>query len=335
MCTSITFKSLEGNSYLGRTQEYHILYRYTGIKTPRNFKVSSRLGAWDAMYSVMGIGFMENDSETIAHAVIDGINEFSLCGVTQYFSEFNRYTSVEKINEAKKTPILAEQFLFWVLSNCKNTYEVEEKILSIAIADIDSTGTEHGLPQHFMFTDLSGRTIVVEPSKELEFEVYENSIGVMTNNPPFPWHVTNLKNYTGLSIYNSDDTEFGNIKLLSSGKGSGFMGVPGDYTPASRFVRAAYLLKYSETVSSEKSINKAFHVLATTDIVKGCIELNYNKKTAFQYTHYTSVYDLKNRVLYVKLYENIAIQKIEFSDDNHEGIASYKLKKSQQYDNVN
>ncbi|WP_457196264.1 linear amide C-N hydrolase [Pantoea ananatis] len=129
------------------------------MKTPRKFKVSSRLGAWDAIYPVMGIGFMENDSEAIAHAVNDGINEFSLCGVTQYFSEFNKYSSVEKINEAKMTPLLAEQFLFWVLSNCKNIYEVEEKILSIAIADIDSTGTEQGLPQHFMFTDLSGRTV--------------------------------------------------------------------------------------------------------------------------------------------------------------------------------
>ena len=335
MCTSITFKSLDGDVYLGRTQEYHIPYNYIGIKTPRNYKVNSILGSWDAFYSVLGVGYKESESEAIAHVVIDGVNEFGLGGVSQYFSEFNKYAHIKEITQAMKKPILAEQFVFWVLANCKDTHEIEIKILDVAIADIASNGFGSGLPQHFMFSDSNGRTIVVEPSKDLGFDVYENPIGVMTNSPKFDWHITNLENYTGLSANNSGDMIFGDLKIPSAGKGSGFMGLPGDYTPASRFVRAAYLLKYSDAVSSEESINKAFHILETADIVKGVIKLNLSEHLNLHYTHYTSAYDLTRKTLYLKIYENILIQKIQFNDINPHNIIPYELIKEQQYEQLN
>ncbi|WP_311779641.1 linear amide C-N hydrolase [Carnobacterium divergens] len=241
MCTGISFKSVEGKSFLGRTQEYNIPYNYIGIQFPENFEASGIVEPWNTVYSVLGVGIQNQN--VVAHGVVDGVNEQGLGGITQYFSEFNNYSSVEKITEAGKLPILAEQFIFWVLANCKDTGEVEEKILEVAIADISLSGQTPGLPQHFMFTDTTGRRIVVEPTKELGFKVYENTIGVMTNSPKFDWHVTNLENYTGLSDTNVKDAVFNDYKVLSAGKGSGLHGVPGDSTSVSRFVRASYLLK--------------------------------------------------------------------------------------------
>ncbi|MEI5994068.1 choloylglycine hydrolase family protein [Candidatus Enterococcus mansonii] len=336
MCTGIHLKSVEENHYLGRTQEYNIDFDYVGVQIPAKLMISEGIEKWQTAYSVLGMGIKEN-SQTAAQSVVDGVNEWGLGGITQYFAEFNQYSTVEEIKYVGKFPLLAEQFVFWILANCKDTKEVEEKILEVAIADLSSTGKAPGLPQHFMFTDASGRTIVVEPSQKLGFDVYENPIGVMTNSPKFDWHVTNLENYTGLSALNEKDAMFNERQVLSAGKGSGLHGIPGDYTPASRFVRAAYLLKLSDPVGDKAIINKAFHILSTSDIVKGVIKLDEPEGQDLQYTQYTSIYDLSKKQMYVKMYDNFTIQTISFDESvrNDEQITSYDLVKTPQYKTLN
>lgn len=336
MCTGISLKSLEGNYYLGRTQEYNIEYDYIGVQIPKKFEMTQTLEKWQTIYSVLGVGINVNQ-QTAAQSVADGVNEFGLGGITQYFAEFNHYSTVEEIKKAGKFPLIAEQFVCWVLANCKNTKEVEEKILDVAIADCSINGQESGLPQHFMFTDAAGRTIVVEPSIKLGFIVYENPIGVMTNSPKFDWHMTNLENYTGLADTNAKEAKFRDMTVLSAGKGSGLHGIPGDYTAASRFVRAAYLLKFSDSVGSKDIINKAFHILSTSDIVKGVVKLDEPVGKDRQYTQYMSIYDLSNRQMYIKMYDNFMIQTISFDEalKNTAQIFRYELVKTPQYKVLN
>ncbi|WP_086314872.1 choloylglycine hydrolase [Enterococcus sp. 7F3_DIV0205] len=336
MCTGISLKSIEGSHYLGRTQEYNIDFDYVGVQIPKKFEITESIEKWRTLYSVLGMGIKESE-EKAAQSVVDGVNEWGLGGITQYFAEFNRYSTIEEIKNAGKLPLIAEQFVFWVLANCKDTKEVEEKISTVAIADLSMNGKAPGLPQHFMFTDAAGRTIVVEPSIKLDFAVYENPIGVMTNSPKFDWHMTNLENYTGLSDANTKDVLFHDHKVLSAGKGSGMHGIPGDYTATSRFVRAAYLLKFSDPVVEKESINKAFHLLSTSDIVKGVIKLDAPKGQDRQYTQYTSVYDLSKKQLYVKMYDNFTIQTIHFDEvaGNGDRIKSYELVKTPQYEELN
>lgn len=336
MCTGISLKSLEGSHYLGRTQEYNIEFDYVGVQIPKNFNITESIEKWQTLYSVLGMGIKENQ-KTVAQSVVDGVNEWGLGGITQYFAEFNQYSTVEEIKKAGKLPLIAEQFVCWVLANCKDTQEVEEKISTVAIADLSMNGKVPGLPQHFMFTDAAGRTIVVEPSIKLGFVVYENPIGVMTNSPKFDWHMTNLENYTGLSDVNVKDAMFHDHKVLSAGKGSGMHGIPGDYTATSRFVRAAYLLKFSDPVGENAIINKAFHILSTSDIVKGVVKLDEPKGEDRQYTQYTSIYDLSKRQMYVKLYDNFTIQTIHFDETvgNDDQIKIYELVKTPQYEALN
>jgi len=327
MCTSIAFESLEGDVFMGRTQEYNIPYNYVAIQIPAKFVVKSNAVNWKTLYSVLGVGVKEDENEYNSYTVIDGVNEFGLSGASQYFSEFNIYASLDEIHAAGKQPIMPEQFVFWVLANCKTTYEIELKISQIAIAETSLSSELHALLQQFMFTDLSGRTLVVEPTKKLGFEVYKNPIGVMTNSPKFKWHLENLKNYAQLSDNNVSDTVFEGLKISSAGKGSGLLGMPGDYTSASRFIRASFLLKFSDKVSSQESINKAFHILSTSDIVKGCIKLSLPGNINRQYTQYISVYDLKNKVLFVKTYGNFTIQKIKFTGKQENVLKVYEIKK--------
>lgn len=337
MCTGISLTSIEGSHFLGRTQEYNVDFDYIGVQIPAKLKITESIEEWETVYSVLGVGVKEEQNK-VAQSVIDGVNEFGLGGITQYFAEFNNYSSIAEIKQAGKFPLLAEGFIFWVLANCKDTKEVEEKNSTVAIADILPDGTEGaGLPQHFMFTDAAGRTIVVEPSKKLGFDVYENPVGVMTNSPKFDWHLTNLENYTGLSDVNATGSEFRDTKVLSAGKGSGLHGIPGDYTATSRFVRAAYLLKFSDPVSEKDLVNKAFHILSTSDIVKGVIKLDEPKGMDRQYTQYTSIYDLSKKQMYVKAYENFVIQTIKFDETikNAKEIKVYELTKKEQYEALN
>lgn len=337
MCTGISLTSLEGSHFLGRTQEYNIDFDYIGVQIPAKLKVTESVEEWETVYSVLGVGVKEGKDQ-VGQSVIDGVNEFGLGGITQYFAEFNQYSTVEEIKQAGKIPLLAEGFVFWVLANCKDTREVEEKISTVAIADVSAKGElGAGLPQHFMFTDASGRTIVVEPSKKLGFDVYENPVGVMTNSPKFDWHLTNLENYTGLSDVNAAGAAFRDTKVLSSGKGSGLHGIPGDYTATSRFVRAAYLLKFSDPVANKEVVNKAFHILSTSDIVKGVVKLDEPKGMDRQYTQYTSIYDLSNKKMYIKVYENFTIQTIQFDAAaiNADQIKVYELTKTEQYEALN
>ncbi|ALS02320.1 hypothetical protein ATZ33_13270 [Enterococcus silesiacus] len=336
MCTGIHLNSIEGNHYLGRTQEYNVNFDYIGVQSPRKIEITESPEKWQTIYSVLGVGIKENQ-QSAAQGVVDGVNEHGLGGITQYFAEFNQYSSIEEIKKAGKLPLLAEQFVFWVLANCTDTKDIEKKILDVAIADLSTTGKAPGLPQHFMFTDAAGRTIVVEPSKKLGFAVYENPVGVMTNSPKFDWHLTNLENYTELSDVNAKDALFQEKNVLSAGKGSGLHGIPGDYTATARFVRAAYLLKFSDPVRSKDIINKAFHILSTSDIVKGVIKLDAPQEMDRQYTQYMSVYDLDKKQLYIKMYENFTIQTINFDEKiaNADQIKMYELVKTPQYEALN
>ncbi|MFI3804008.1 linear amide C-N hydrolase [Vagococcus fluvialis] len=331
MCTGINFSSLEKNQYLGRTQEYNINFDYIGVQIPRNLNIKESITEWKTLYSVIGVGIRESNGQA-AQTVIDGVNEHGLGGITQYFSEFNCYAPLEDIEKNNKFPVLAEQLVFWVLANCKDTKEVEHKLNHIAIPNISIDGSQNGLPQHFMFSDKTGRTIVVEPSRYLGFDIYENTIGVMTNSPKFDWHLSNLENYTSLSDKPVPHKEFHN-KIIQSNKSSGLRGLPGDYSPASRFVRASYLLMFSDPVSDEMAINKLFHLLSTSDIVKGVEKLEGTEDINRQYTQYTSAYDLNKVQLFIKLYENLEIQTLEFdvSIINEKEIQIYTFNKTQQY----
>ncbi|MTD37572.1 linear amide C-N hydrolase [Erwinia sp. CPCC 100877] len=323
MCTGITVKSTGGNSYWGRTQEFNLTLDYDGGIIPRNYKLKTAAAYFLTNYAAMGVVLAEQP------LLIDGVNERGLMGGSFYFGHYNRYTTLEKIQAADKIPLGGAEFVTYALTNYSSVQELKERVnLDTAIAVMDDLV---GIPQHYVFQDITGASVVVEPSIEGGYEIYDNPVGVFTNSPKFDWHLTNLQNYVGLSDYLAQDIQMGDLHIISSGKGSGLRGIPGDFTPQSRFVRAAYLKHFSDPVEDEQAIAQIFHLLSSFDIPKGVVKVTSD--TDVQYTQYTSAYDAQEKKMYLHLYDNRMIQTLSLTEGDLTGDAPqyFALNHHQQY----
>lgn len=240
--------------------------------------------------------------------IVGGVNDAGLAGGSFYFGNVNRYVPQSEIENTGKLPLAGEEFVTWALANCRNAEEVREKVLSQVAISSDGGMLGELMPQHYVFQDLSGKSIVVEPSIPGSFDIYDNLVGTFTNSPKFDWHVTNLENYVGLTEQIFPGRQIGKADVYSSGKGNGLHGIPGDFTPHYRFVRATFLKQFSDAVDSDKAIELVFHVLDSFDIPKGVVVTGDDHNV--QYTQYTSAYDLEARALYLHMYDNLQIQML-------------------------
>lgn len=333
MCTAITLKSTENHFFFGRTQEFNLLLDYNVAVIPRKFHISHAFTPYEGRYG--GLGMI---CEGLPH-FIDGINEHGLAGATLYFANENRYISAEEIKKQGKIALRGEELITFVLLNYRSIDEIIDNINhDVAICD-DNTDSSFGssLPQHYIFIDKTGECLVVEPSIPGEFKLFKNPIGVMTNNPTFDWHLTNLQNYVGLHDAVDGDKTLPDFLIKSAGKGSGLRGLPGDFTPASRFIRATFLKCFSDKVNDVKTLDLLFHILDTSDIPKGVIRCS--SEHDLQYTQYTSAYDIQKQHIFVHTYDNRRIQTVKWNEtlldkpemtlfqiDNKQDIAVMKAK---------
>lgn len=182
-----------------------------------------------------------------------------------------------------------------------------------------------------MVHDASGNSIVIEYVGG-KLQVHDNPLGVMSNSPTFDWHMTNLGNYVNLSVTNAAPIKLGTVKLDPLGMGSGMIGVPGDFTPPSRFVRAAiYSAAVLPSATGNEAVRQAFHILNQFDISKGVIRDHekdeYGNITADD-TIWTSANDLKARRFFIRTYDNSQIRSIDLmtQDLNAKEIATYPIK---------
>ncbi|MBO0446212.1 choloylglycine hydrolase family protein [Enterococcus ureilyticus] len=323
MCTGITVKSKLGNSYWGRTQEFNVLLDYDGAIIPKNYDLSTSLDHYRTHFAAMGIALAGNP------LLVDGVNEKGLMGGSFYFGNDNRYVESDEIRKMGKLPLAGAEFVTYALTNYASVAAIKERVnQETAIAIVDN---QVGIPQHYVFQDESGASIVVEPSIEGGYEIYDNPVGVFTNSPKFDWHLTNFQNYVGLSDMIAPAIQMDNLYVFSNGKGSGLRGIPGDFTPQSRFIRAAYLKHFSEKVDDEQVIEQIFHILDSFDIPKGVVKVS--SQTGVQYTQYTSAYDSKEKQLYIHLYENRRIQTLSLKAGRLDNSVPqyFELKREQQY----
>lgn len=155
----------------------------------------------------------------------------------------------------------------------------------------------------------------------------------MTNSPAFPWHLTNLRNYTGMRPDFQKDLPLGQTTIKSLGKSSGLIGLPGDFTAPARFIKASILLNNAAPVDQAHAFNHGFHILAMSDIPKGVVQSG----AASEYTQYTVLYDQIARSLAIKLYDNQDIQELHF-DEKLASAATpklYELNKIAHYQQLN
>ena len=167
---------------------------------------------------------------------------------------------------------------------------------------------------HFFLQDKSGKSLVVEPV-DGTLKVHDAPLGVMTNAPTYDWHMTNLVNYINLSVKDVDKVKVGSVTVNAFGSGAGLLGLPGDFTPPSRFVRAVvYSQSAAPNATADDAVLSAFHILNQFDIPKGAVVNSAIGEPVDEITEWTSVADLKNLRWYFRSYDDQSIHMVDLKE---------------------
>lgn len=333
MCTNVTVKYNDGY-VTARTNEFGVIVNsniFTMKKnTPqRGFCTEKNKGlSWKNKFGFVGFDGGILTPELIA---LDGINEKGLSVQGLYFPKYASYQITDNYDNA----ITNLTFTNYVLGCFDNVEDVKKGLDGLVICGESIHGDPS--PFHFQVNDKYGGCIVVEIENQIN--IYDNKIGVMTNSPSFNFHETNFKNYINLSPYNVEQIDLNGYILYQAGQGSGQLGLPGDMTPPSRFIKASFnKLCALNCSSNEDAIDMAFRILNSFDIVPGTCRhkaskseidligrdklILTDKDDICEITQMFLVKDLNNFTIYYKDYFNMNIKKIDcnkfdFEDDSN------------------
>lgn len=314
-CTGIKLMSNQGNPYWARTQDFEQHFEYSGVKIKRGFTFQNAFTPFETKLNVMGIVWAKDIREN--PVILDGINDAGICGGSFYFDHFFKYVPTAEIKASGKTAIRGEELCTWILTHYRSLDEIVTNLAhDIGITNEPGPMMGMSVPQHCVFQDETGRSIVVEPSVENGFQIFENPLGVFTNAPGFDWHLSNLKTWlerTTNRHYEFDVNEpITQIELDEPT--SGLVGIPADYKPESRFLRAAFSKLLSIDVDDEDVLNQAFQLLTTVNTPKGSLRIRTDEGTLVAWTQYTAGYDIKQKKLYAFTYENRDLRTLEFGN---------------------
>lgn len=329
MCTGLALETKDGLHLFGRNMDIEYSFNQSIIFIPRNFKCVNKSNKKEltTKYAVLGMGTIFDDYPTFA----DGMNEKGLgCAGLN----FPVYVSYSKEDIEGKTNIPVYNFLLWVLANFSSVEEVKEALKNANIVDTPISENIPNTTLHWMISDITGKSIVVEQTKE-KLNVFDNNIGVLTNSPTFDWHVANLNQYVGLRYNQVPEFKLGDQSLTALGQGTGLVGLPGDFTPASRFIRVAFL-RDAMIKNDKDSIDliEFFHILNNVAMVRGSTRTVEEKSDL---TQYTSCMCLEKGIYYYNTYENNQINAIDMNKENLDGnkIKTYKYNKTLSINHVN
>ena len=317
MCTAATYKTKD--FYFGRTLDYEFSYGDEIVVMPRNYPLSFRKAEKPkTRYAMIGMAFVAGKDPLF----YDGINEKGLGMAGLNFVGNACY------NKPKQDLDNVAQFEFipWILSQCASVCEARKLLSRINI--LDEAYSEH-LPVaqlHWIIAD-KDEAITVESMSD-GLKIYDNPVGVMTNNPPFDQQMFALNNYMNLSPKQPEN--FWGIPLNSYSRGMGALGVPGDLPSQSRFVRVAYTKMHSMSGESEmESVSQFFHILGSVDQQRGCCEVEEGK---YEISLYTSCCNTETGIYYYTTYNNHQINAVDMHRENLDGdqIARYPLIQEEQ-----
>lgn len=314
-CTGITLTSKDSCTIVARTIEWggsDLNSRY--VVVPRGYTMQSYLpgGTTDGMKFTARYGYVGLSVEQ-KEFVAEGLNEAGLSAGLFYFPNYGKY---EDYNPQYKAQSIADlQLVSWVLGRCSTVDEVIKAIGEVHVVAIDPRAST----VHWRFTDATGRQVVLEII-DGKARFYENPLGVLTNSPGLEWHLANLNNYVNLYPGPVEPHELGSTRLAQFGAGAGFLGLPGDVTPPSRFVRAAFYQSTApvmptavETVMSAFQILNNFDIPIGVEFAKGRVPCDIPSAT-----QWTSATDMRNgKIYYRTMYDSrircIDLRAIDFA----------------------
>ena len=322
-CTGITLKSKDGAAVAARTIEWaESVMNTMYVVVPRNQELQSLTpSGMDGMKFKTKYGFVGLAVEQ-KEFMVEGLNEKGLSAGLFYFPNYGEY---QPYDAAQKDRCLADfQLVSYVLGECSTVNEVKKALAKVRVIGIDPRAST----VHWRFTEASGRQIVLEIVNQ-EMHFYDNPLGVLTNSPGIEWHWTNLNNYVNLQPGTLPEHNFGPVEGKSFGHGSGLLGLPGDFTPPSRFVRAAFFqITAAQQPSAQESVFQAFHILNNFDIPAGT-EFPWGKAPTDvpSATQFTVASDTHNRMIYYRTMYNSNIRSIDLKaiDFDRVGYQSHPL----------
>lgn len=304
-CTDFIVETEDGNYINGRSLEFAMELDSQIQLFPRNQKVFSKSpgkngGAqWVSKYGFLGITALGMDF------AFDGLNEEGLSFGYLWLPEITKYPDTKMKTEKPWLDFV--DLCAWILGNFSNISEVKKALQTVQIwgHEVPHLGVP---PVHAAIHDAEGNNLVIEFINGA-MKIYDNPISVLTNAPAFEWHLTNLQNYLHLDAKNVENARFRNSEIHTPGEGSGFIGIPGDWTPPSRFVKMVTYLRFAQMpANSNEGVNLTEHLLNTVDIPLGEVR---NEKGEFDYTQWVAIKDLNQKVFYFRSYKNLALKKIE------------------------
>lgn len=314
MCTAVTYKTKD--FYFGRTLDYEYSYGEKITIVPRNYNLKFKfLNEMKSHFAIIGMAHVYENYPLFYEAV----NEKGLCAAGLNFVNNAAYSKKKE----DKINIAYFEVITYFLSNFQTVEEVIKEIKNIRIVD---TPFSEKLPiayLHWIIAD-KDRSITLESTKE-GLKVYDNPVGVLTNNPPFNLQLFSLNNYLNLSPKNPTHKAFGEYELNEYSRGMGAIGLPGDLSSQSRFIRASFVKLHSLSKEDEiSSVSQFFHILNSVEQQRGCVEVRDND---YEITIYSSCCNASKGIYYYTCYDNHQINKVDMHkvDLNSDKLFTYPL----------
>lgn len=324
MCTAVTYKTKD--FYIGRTLDHDCSYGEEIAIMPRNYPIRFRhMGIIKEHYAMIGMAHVAGGCPLY----YDAVNEKGLGMAGLNFVGNACY----KKESPGKDNIAHFEFILWILGKCATVKEARKAIENINIVDTAFSDELPPAQLHWIIAD-SKESITVE-SVEKGLFIYDNPVGVLTNNPPFENQLFGLNNYMMLSPKQPQNNFSGRVNLQTYSRGMGAMGLPGDLSSSSRFVRASFVKMNSVSGDSEsESVSQFFHIMASVEQQRGCCIVDNGD---FEITVYTSCCNADKGIYYYTTYENHQITAVDMykEDLDSYNLVRYGLIKGEQINRQN
>lgn len=314
MCTCMTYR--KERFYFGRNLDLEYSFGEQVAVTPRNYPLHFRNGEkQEHHYAMIGMAAGEKSYPLYAEAA----NEKGLCMAGLNFPGNACY----RAPEAGKINVASWELIPYLLGSCASVEEAEPILKRLCVTDEAFSSQMPPAPLHWMLADRE-RCLVLEAVEE-GLKIYENPFGVLTNNPPFPYHRENMRNYLNLTAGSPDNRVSGELELIPYGQGMGALGLPGDASPASRFAKTVFL-KYNSVTEKEEGnaaetepaeITEFFHILEQVGMIRGMVRTPEGR---CDITLYSSCICPETGKYYFRTYGDSRIQAVDLWEENPDGL---------------
>ena len=321
MCTAVTYKTKD--HYFGRNLDLEYSYQETITITPRNYVFRFRkMDAMKCHFAMIGMAHIAEGYPLY----YDATNEkgLSIAGLN-----FPEHADYRPYCEGKDN-VTPYELIPWLLGQCATVSEAENLLERINLLHEAFSNDLPLTPLHWIISDKE-RSVTLEPVAT-GIRVYDNPVGILTNSPTFDYHMFQLNNYMKLTNRDPKNTFSGgkdHLPLKTYSRGMGAIGLPGDASSMSRFVRAAFVKLNSVSGNSEReSVSQFFHILKSVEMQRGCVRLG---KELYEITIYSSCCNTDRGIYYYAAYDNSRIYAVDMYKENLQDnrLIGYPLKKDQ------